>query len=413
MKLYIALPALNEYEYIDKTIECISKQKTEIKFEVYVCVNQPEHWWTDEDSKIKICEDNQRTIEYLKGVKDIALTIIDRSSKGKGFDKDKYGVGWARKILMDTINATADNDDIILSLDSDTVFSKDYFRSITESFNEQSKAVAMSIPYYHNLTENESVNRAILRYEIYMRTYILNLLRIGSPYSFTALGSALALPVHAYRSVRGLTPKKSGEDFYFLQKLCKFGKVIISNMETVNPMARPSERVLFGTGPAIIKGLNNDWNSYPIYNYNLFDDIKQTYSLFSKLFKTDAETPLSGFLKEQFRNNDIWKELRSNNKDENRFIKACHTKIDGLRILQYLKSKNNSQNPNNPNQDDDSNLIKFLRKFYQKEIKAINIDISRLSLDGSSLEDLNCIRDFLFNEEMRERGKHIYTGIRN
>ncbi len=96
----------------------------------------------------------------------------------------------------------------------------------------------------------------------------------GARISFTAIGSAMALPVKSYRAIGGMTPHKSGEDFYFLQKLRKFGKVLTWNKEKVYPEARYSDRVFFGTGPAMIKGRDGDWSSYPIYPFELFDEIK-------------------------------------------------------------------------------------------------------------------------------------------
>ena len=78
--------------------------------------------------------------------------------------------------------------------------------------------IGLAVPYYHKLI-GDATDRLILRYEIYMRCYLINLLRIQNPYAFTALGSAMAVTVRAYRKAGGLTPVKSGEDFYFLQNL--------------------------------------------------------------------------------------------------------------------------------------------------------------------------------------------------
>ena len=45
--------------------------------------------------------------------------------------------------------------------------------------------------------------------------------------------------------------KKAGEDFYFLQKLFDAGHFSECNTTRVIPSPRPSDRVIFGTGPAI------------------------------------------------------------------------------------------------------------------------------------------------------------------
>ena len=156
-------------------------------------------------------------------------------------------------------------------------------------FDYTPDAVALSNPYYHKLTGAEAEDRAILRYEIYMRNYAINMLLINSPYAFTAMGSAIALPVSSYKAIGGLTPKLSGEDFYFLQKLRKYGNINIHNKEKVYPAARFSDRVFFGTGPAMIKGNDGDWESYPIYHIQLFKNIERTYESFEILFKNDFQ----------------------------------------------------------------------------------------------------------------------------
>ena len=227
-KIYVALPVLNEFENIPCFISDLRKQSGNTDFELYVCVNQPNEWWEIE-VKINICLNNLQTISYLQKIRNesgFPINIIDRSSKGNGWQSKNLGVGWARKTIMDEINIHAKDNDLILSIDADTGFNAGYFLSVIDSFQKFPKATALAVPYYHRLTDDDIANRAILHYEIYMRYYNINLLRIKSPYSFTALGSAIVLPVWAYRNIGGMTPKKSGEDFYFLQKLRKYGNMI-------------------------------------------------------------------------------------------------------------------------------------------------------------------------------------------
>ncbi|MCF8299213.1 MAG: glycosyltransferase [Saprospiraceae bacterium] len=386
-KLHIALPVLNELDYINNFLECVRNQ-TYKNFELYICVNQPEKWWDDNDEKKYICSNNSKTIRLLEAIKDLPITIIDRSSRKLGWQGRRHGVGWARKNIMDYIEKVAYISDIIVSLDADTTFSNNYFSSIVETFSENPTAVALSVPYYHNLVEDENANRAILRYEIYMRYYAINLWRIKSPYSFTALGSAFALPMRSYRALGGLTPKISGEDFYFLQKLRKYGNLLNWNAEKVYPGTRFSDRVYFGTGPAMIKGNAGDWESYPIYDFNDFNIIKETYDLFPALFKENVETPMDDFLTSIFKEENIWDSLRLNNKIEEKFVKACHEKIDSLRVLQFLKEKNNSAK-----KSDEKKLFDFMQKFYKtKTPDFLNKDFL---FDKASVEELNSLRDLL------------------
>lgn len=390
-RLYIALPVINEPEFLPGILGCLSRQDYH-DFRVYVCVNQPDEWW-NVPGKRHICEANTATLKFLERYKGIDLNIIDRCTPGNGWSGRKHGVGWARKTVMDAIDRVAGPDDIIVSLDADTLFHDNYLSSLVANFSTHTDAVALAVPYYHKLTGDETADRAILRYEIYMRYYSLNLWRIGNPYSFTALGSAMAFPAWAYRAVGGMTPKMSGEDFYFLQKLRKYGKMLFYNPEKVYPAARFSDRVYFGTGPAMIKGRQDDWSSYPVYSYHYFDEIKLTTDLFSEFFTGTRDTPVVRFLRQLFNEEDPFMALRENFKDLSTFTRACHEKFDGLRILQYLKYRQNHV------REDEKNLVEFLSRFYPGECKKIIPGAAKFSFTGSTVDELDLVRIFLTNKE--------------
>jgi glycosyltransferase involved in cell wall biosynthesis len=379
VKLFVAIPLLDELENIYGLLEDIRQQNYE-NFECWFCVNQPDEWHNLPEKK-SICDRNMQTIDFLVDQKDLKIVVIDKSSIGKGWLGKNHGVGQARKVLMDSINDVASDDDIILSLDGDTHFSSSYFHSIINLFDDNPHSPAISNPYYHILTGKVAENRAILRYEIYMRYYELNLRRINSPYSFTALGSAIAVKIWAYRKIGGITPKKSGEDFYFLQKMIKFRPIMTKNTEIVFPAARFSDRVFFGTGPAMIKGAKGDWSSYPIYRFELFDEIKAIYDLFEKLYFNDIASPVDLLFEEG------WAEkLRLNCRTKEVFVKACHDKFDGLRILQFLKEKQK-----NYFSTDEQNLKDFAEKFYPSTLFAL---LQKSCFSDYSVEELNIIRDF-------------------
>lgn len=385
--IYVALPVLDELDTIRYFIEDIQSQ-TFKNYKLFVCINQPDNWW-DLPEKVEICKRNQLTLVYLKSIKDIEIEIIDRSSKDSGWKGKQLGVGWARKILMDRINEVASENDIILSLDADTRFTAIYFESIIRNFQKHEKAMAISVPYYHKLTGNHEIDASILRYEIYMRYFAINLWRIGSPFSFTALGSAIAFPLWAYRKIGGISPMKSGEDFYLLQKFCKVGSIINWNSEMVYPEARFSNRVFFGTGPAMIKGNNGDWESYPIYHFTLFDNVMKTYQQLAGLYKSDVDFPLNKFLAVQFKDSNWWLSLRKNFKTEKNFINACYEKVDGLRVLQYLKAYQSEIN-----KSDEQCLHEFLQLFYPEFIPQLCIPID-FEFNKLSIHQLNDIRNKL------------------
>ena len=337
MKLHIAIPALDELDFLPHTLDTIAKQKTGYPFQVYICINQPDAWWSDE-KKVNICKNNQTLLRFLENFKGFNIYIIDKTSVNHGWRENGSGVGWARKTLFEEIFKTAADEDVIISLDADTLFNKLYFQSIGDNFT-QNKMDVVSVPYYHKLTNDEDANRAILLYEIYLRNYFINMHRIGSPYAFTAIGSAIAVRVKALKKIRGITPLNSGEDFYLLQKLRKMSPISNYNSEMVYPAARFSTRVPFGTGPAMIKFRSGNFETYPYYHHSLFDKIKETYDIISELFTEDKETEFIDFLKKQYKTDDLWGPLRKNFKTLPQFTRAFHEKADGLRILQFLKAK--------------------------------------------------------------------------
>lgn len=335
--IYVAIPAMDELQDLPLTLQDLATQQVRVPFEVHVCVNQPEEYWQQPDKK-EICEHNQQLLCYLRQYQDIPLQILDYSSPGKGWRGKDFGVGWARKVLFENILKSADPEDILISLDADTRINPNYLQSIADNFAQHPEWPAIAVPYYHPLTGEEARDRAILRYELYMRNYAINLLRIWSPYGFTALGSAIAMRASALRKIGNITPLKSGEDFYLVQKFRKMATIGLYNEEMVYPAARYSSRVAFGTGPAMMKGNQGNWNSYPLYHHSLFEPIAQTFALLPQLYHQDVHTDFLDFLQESAKSEvSLWQSIRQNVKDLPHFMQAFHEKADGLRTLQFVR----------------------------------------------------------------------------
>lgn len=394
MHLHVAIPAIDELDHLPVTLDNLAAQRVDYPFTVYVCVNQPESWWNNPD-KIDVCQNNQQLIKFIRNYPKLPVEIIDKSSLGNGWGDKNHGVGWARRTLFDHILSVATAEDVIVSLDADTCVKPEYLQSIGENF-ENRTLTAVSLPYYHRLTDDDAANRAILRYEIYMRSYLINLYGISSPYNFTAVGSAIAVRVEALRKIGNITPMKSGEDFYLLQKLRKMAPISNWNAQAVYPAARFSARVYFGTGPAMIKGNEGHWESYPIYHYSLFSSIKDTYLQLAKLYTEDFETPFLQFLKEQYRDDKLWVPIRQNSKTLERFERAFHEKADGLRILQYLKEVNPTQG-----KTDSVALRENMMHFFDGTIPDFMPEDYELS--DLTIEQLDIIRNMLFEKEMQLR----------
>lgn len=390
-EIHIAIPLLAEEENIRKVITLFDNARYQRK-KLWLCVNQPDSWHNDETQASALGQ-NLRTLEFLNSLNRDDVIVIDRSSVGNGWTGKKHGVGMARKTLMDAVSAVASGEDIIISMDADTIYESDYFDVIVSRMLETKSALAVAVPYYHPIPEEESVARAILRYEIYMRYYALNMYERKLPYARTALGSAIALRVAAYRRVGGITPHQGGEDFYLLQKLAKAGLVLDYCDAVVLPSARLSSRVPIGTGPAMIRGIDGDWSGYPFYPAQLYDEVKTTFDAFPALYKKDFETPMSEFLRSALKEDDLWEPLRKNFKSEKQFVRACEIRVDGLRIRQFLRYRY-LQNP----QDDLSVLNDFLRKKYATFVPDSGFG-------GTDIPTLNAIRDILFESEQKVRKK--------
>lgn len=391
MIIHIAIPAMNEAEFISRTMHALESQIVTADMRVYVCVNQPENYWEDVEKQF-ICEDNQKTLELLKQFGGLNLEILDFCSRGKGWGTKKFGVGIARKVLMDHISTVANKEDIVISLDADTFVNESYVQSVIDNLTKFPNAVAVSVPYYHPLTDSDAEDRAILRYEIYMRNYAIQMLAIDSPFAFTALGSAMAYRMSAYRAIGGMSPMKSGEDFYFLQQMRKFGPLLISNPEMVYPAARFSDRVFFGTGPAMIKGDAGDWNSYPIYHHSQFQEVRKLYDAVPDLMDANFEmdSVFYRFLQTQFKEDRFLDPIRKNSKDAKQFSRGFYTKVDGLRVLQFLKSAHaTSEMSDRELLVDNFPQLKEIDVKYSKEDQLVDF----------STEDLASIRNILFDVE--------------
>jgi hypothetical protein len=78
--VHVALPAMNEMDYIEETLQCLQKQSLQ-GFHTWVCVNQPESFWSNPE-KVHICHNNTDTLELLLDYPLPNLHILDFSSPG-------------------------------------------------------------------------------------------------------------------------------------------------------------------------------------------------------------------------------------------------------------------------------------------------------------------------------------------
>ena len=399
--LRVAIPAMDELDYLPATLDALARQDTSVPFEVYICVNQPDRFWND-PAKIPICEHNQQTLAFLKDYAFLTLHILDYTSPGKGWVGKKHGVGFARKVLFDRILSDSQPEDVVVSMDADTYVKPSYLHSLADNFASNERLKALAVPYYHALGKDETQNRAMLRYELYMRNYAINLLKINSPYGFTALGSAIAMRADALRKIGNITPLQSGEDFYLIQKFCKMGGLGIFNTECVYPAGRYSDRVPFGTGPAMAMGAQGVWDSYPIYHHTCFSQILEAYRNLPALYRNEYslnDNEFLQFLQKDGGKKDIWTDIRRNVSDYDHFVKAFHQKADGLRILQYVRTVNRQRHVN-----EEVALYDNLQEWSPEQCPSWMTPDR--PLNRNSEEQMNILRDILFRMEMLLRKQY-------
>jgi hypothetical protein len=320
---------MGEYDYIFDTIDSIQRLNN---YHIYILINQPEGTQT---SKVDIYENNLRTYRRIKEFYP-EIVVIDRFSEGNGLAKG--GVGEARKLLFNYILTQSKPDDIISSLDGDTIVDDSYLDCIISQFERDSKLSCIALPYYHRLTNDDHLNRKILYYEIYMRAYSINLSLIGSIYNFTPLGSAIAVKQKFYSNVGGYLPREAGEDFYLVQALVKNYKISNYADTIVYPASRESNRVPFGTGPAVSLDLEQLVEQYPIYDRESYLAIKEFYQNLDGWFSKSFSNSFTQFIESSPKNITKLNRIRSNFENNPKLLKLnVERYLDGVKILQFLK----------------------------------------------------------------------------
>ena len=94
------------------------------------------------------------------------------------------------------------------------------------------------------------------------------------------------------------------------------------------------------------RGAEGIWDSYPIYSHRCFEPIQEAYHSLQVLYENRisvADNEFLTFLQKDNDKTDIWTDIRRNVADFDHFVKAFHQKADGLRILQFVRTKHRQQ----------------------------------------------------------------------
>jgi hypothetical protein len=297
--------------------------------------------------------------EYLRQIVDSELraAYIDASSPGLEIPDRDGGVGTARKIGMDAalglIGPRAKVDRTVCCLDADTLVEENYLSAIRAYFEETGNPGAV-VSYAHQRPVDPGLQAAICCYEIFLRSYVIGLSYAGSPYAFHTIGSTIACTAEAYVGVRGMNRRSAAEDFYFLNKLAKTGKIGTVTKTTVFPSARISERVPFGTGARMLRFMTGGTDEYRLYDPRIFVILRDWLKVVEASPDRDCEAILAEArhihvrLEEYLRMSrfaEDWRTIRNNCNEPVQLRRQFHVWFDGLKTLRLVNHLSRSAFP--------------------------------------------------------------------
>jgi len=209
----------------------------------------------------------------------------------------EQGVGLARKIGADLavklFHLGQINSSWLHSSDADAHLPDNYFSAHSNDNLALKRAVATCCNFYHYSAE-QAIHQANLSYENALRYYVAGLKYAQSPYAYFTIGSILSFDMRAYCQARGFPKRSAGEDFYLLNKLAKLGEVTYLADVKIKLDARPSQRVPFGTGPAVlnIMQLTEHGQEYHYYHPEIFIELHACLQAFEHLWQNRQQPEL-------------------------------------------------------------------------------------------------------------------------
>lgn len=198
----------------------------------------------------------------------IDVLAIDRASPGRRIPR-RQGVGLARKIGADAACALfaggALRSPWLYFTDADVRLPRDYLH------HPPARPGTLVMPYRHEA--GGPLESRAKHYELHLRYHVDRLRYAGSPYAFHTIGSTIAIHAGVYAKVRGIPRRNAGEDFYLLNKAAKVAPVFAATRPKIVIRARLSNRVPFGTGPAL--QAMGDVATFNSYAHESFDLLRQ------------------------------------------------------------------------------------------------------------------------------------------
>lgn len=345
--LIVIIPACNEPDLV-LTLDSLAKcSKPTCGVEVIVHLNTSAN---SSEAELLQNTKTEKDIRSWNNLNKPEFRLFCISSKGDSFKT--WGAGMARKVAMDEaltrFNKLNRKDGVIVSLDADCTVSDNYLTSLYSLFFDNKTVNACSVYFEHPLSGSEfkpENYKAVTLYELYLRYYYQALNYSGFPSVFHTVGSAFAVRADVYAKAGGMSKHQAGEDFYFIQKTIPIGGYSYLKSACVYPSPRVSDRVPFGTGPAIKEIVKNGGNLLLSYNLDAFLALRSLLYSVKELYRADSDklAALEKSYKSSIREflvKDSWhkkiSEINSNTASEEAFVKRFYSWFNMFKVVKFL-----------------------------------------------------------------------------
>lgn len=358
----IVIPAFQEsVQFIERFL---TSQLAEQNCLIIVVINQPDNNLGRQYQQNQITLDvkisqlgkerwqqgNLRLVDMTSIISNVTTSILIVNRFTQAIPEEQ-GVGLARKIGADLAVQLYISNHIssswVHSTDADATLPNNYFIAhLPENLpkNElMNTTIATYCDFYHH-SEQLDIHHANQGYEKALRYYVAGLQYAKSPYAYFTIGSILSFDIYAYCQARGFPKRNAGEDFYLLNKLAKLGSFAYLSNVTIKLDARPSQRVPFGTGPAVqrIMQLTAQGQEYYYYDPLVFIELKSCLSAFELLWQ-HREAPehwfslLSTISQQALKNIMLMSFIeKQKNSNQQQFNKQLIVWFDSFKTLKFI-----------------------------------------------------------------------------
>lgn len=252
--------------------------------------------------------------------------------------KANKGVGLARRIAADTALGLIAEKKIkhawIFSTDADVVLPVNYFKVINSAPVGTS---AISLNFEH-CSDNCDLLEIQKQYDFKLRYYQSGIKYMGVKYDYIPLGSTLIIDAGSYVKVRGFPNRSGGEDFYILNKLAKIGLIYQPENPVIKIKIRFSDRVPFGTGPAItqIQQLQSSGEPYTYYHPEIFFVLREWRESLLHYYQKQQVTSNDGGLNNHWQVSSVLNQAMKQIKSYQRWQQFIHEWFDAFKILKSV-----------------------------------------------------------------------------